>query len=433
MRQRRLRRAAVLAGACAAAVVSLLPAARVGATTKYWDINGTTTGAGGATPAGTWGTTISNWNTDSTGGAGGTVGVWVSGDTALFSAGTDATGTYNVTIATGGVAAGGLTVDDGTVNILPNVVTAGTTLALGTGTVTINAGATPAQNGMVTQTSGGGGVVLNGGTLKNTATSNAGSFWAATGNITFGTGGGTLDYSGSSLLSIYSGIITGAAGNNLTKTGIGVLALTSANTYSGATIISGGEIRVRTNSNVLPTATALTVNSPGILNLNALNQQIGSLTGNGSVGLGNGTLTVSGTTSTTFSGVIADIANAGAGAVTTGTGKLTKSGVSTLTLTGANTYTGTTSGGGLSIGDGGTTGSLTSDVAAASGTTSLSTAATPAITTMSFPAPAPSSRPGPACSRSVPPPTSGPSPAPSRSTTAPSSTAPARPASPARS
>src|SRR5436305_13144492 len=54
---------------------------------KYWDINGTTAGSGGATPGGTWSTGVANWNSDSAGGAG-TLSVWTSGtaDAAVFSA-----------------------------------------------------------------------------------------------------------------------------------------------------------------------------------------------------------------------------------------------------------------------------------------------------------------------------------------------------------
>src|SRR5262245_33228940 len=62
----------------------------------YWDINGTTAGAGGTTAAGTWNSSILNWNTDSTG-AGGALVPW-DGSTANFAAGSDATGSYTVTL-----------------------------------------------------------------------------------------------------------------------------------------------------------------------------------------------------------------------------------------------------------------------------------------------------------------------------------------------
>src|SRR5687768_8240271 len=102
----------------AAAVLSTLGGASGAfAADVYWDINGTTADSGvvNATPDwlngtissdGVWGASPpptppppgpTNWNTDSTGGAGGSLVSDVgSGNTAVFSAGTDATGTYFV-------------------------------------------------------------------------------------------------------------------------------------------------------------------------------------------------------------------------------------------------------------------------------------------------------------------------------------------------
>src|SRR5437870_13217460 len=74
-----------------------LCAASLHAAVKYWDINGATAGAGGATPSGTWDTgTTANWTTDSTGSSAATT--WASANTAIFSAGTDATGLFTVTL-----------------------------------------------------------------------------------------------------------------------------------------------------------------------------------------------------------------------------------------------------------------------------------------------------------------------------------------------
>ena len=81
---------------------------------SYWDINGTTPGAGGATPAGTWDATNTFWNgvADGTG----ATAAWTGGGTAAFAAGTDATGAYTVT-AGGTQDIGGLTFEEGTVTI----------------------------------------------------------------------------------------------------------------------------------------------------------------------------------------------------------------------------------------------------------------------------------------------------------------------------
>ncbi|MBL9214950.1 MAG: autotransporter-associated beta strand repeat-containing protein [Opitutaceae bacterium] len=79
-----------------AAVFSCLVGIGFGQTTFYWDRNGATTGAG-TTPTGTWDTTSANWNTNS----GGTTAAetFTSGGNAVFSAGTNATGTYTVTVS----------------------------------------------------------------------------------------------------------------------------------------------------------------------------------------------------------------------------------------------------------------------------------------------------------------------------------------------
>ena len=98
-------------------------------------------------------------------------------------------------------------------------------------------------------------------------------------------------------------------------------------------------------------ATAVTVTTPGILNLNGVSQQIGSLTGNGDVGLGSATLTVGDGNSTLLTGNIKDTANAGASGSTSVGGKVTKVGSGTLTFAGTNVFTGllTLSAGGIIV------------------------------------------------------------------------------------
>ncbi len=133
----------------------------VQAAIKYWDINGTATGAGGSTPAGTWENVSTNWNDDSTGEAGGTITAWtattVADDTAVFSAGSDATGSFTVTVGDGitGYQAGfsQITFEEGTVEIKGTTVgaTAYATLfppntAAVDGTIQVNSGAAATLN-----------------------------------------------------------------------------------------------------------------------------------------------------------------------------------------------------------------------------------------------------------------------------------------------
>lgn len=63
---------------------------------SYWDINGATAGAGGASPAGTWNSGSALWSTSPAGSV--ATAPWVSGRNAVFSAGSDATGSYTVTV-----------------------------------------------------------------------------------------------------------------------------------------------------------------------------------------------------------------------------------------------------------------------------------------------------------------------------------------------
>jgi autotransporter-associated beta strand protein len=63
----------------------------------YWDIDGTTDGAGGMAPSGMWDGATTNWNTDPTGGESGVITSW-DGTSATFSAGSDAAGNYSITV-----------------------------------------------------------------------------------------------------------------------------------------------------------------------------------------------------------------------------------------------------------------------------------------------------------------------------------------------
>ena len=81
--------------------------------TLWWDVNGAAGGAGGATPTGTWG--VDNFWSNNTAGNVAT-GSWTAGDTAVFSAGSDATGAFDVAVS-GTQDIAGLTFEDGTPTI----------------------------------------------------------------------------------------------------------------------------------------------------------------------------------------------------------------------------------------------------------------------------------------------------------------------------
>jgi len=95
-----------------AALMTLLATPGFGVS-LYWDANGPTVGAGGATPTGTWGT--DNFWSSVAGGAAATA-AWTNGESAVFSAGSDATGTFTVNVS-GAQSAGGISVEEGVLTL----------------------------------------------------------------------------------------------------------------------------------------------------------------------------------------------------------------------------------------------------------------------------------------------------------------------------
>ncbi len=204
-----------------------------------------------------------------------------------------------------------------------------------TGTTTINAGALSisADNNLGTAPGAAtpGKLTLNGGTLITTST-----FTLSTNRgITLGASGGTIQVEPSTTLT-YGGIAAGTG--SLTKTGTGTLVLSGTNTYTGATNIDAGTLKLGSATALADgaTGTDVTIASGATLDLAGFSETISSLAGAGTVTNtgANATLSVGNdNSSTTFSGVIQN---------GTGTIALTKQGTGTLTLTGTNTYTGTT-------------------------------------------------------------------------------------------
>src|SRR6185437_12951150 len=174
--------------------------------------------------------------------------------------------------------------------------------------------------------------------------------------------GGTDTFAlGGSTNSSFNTAQIGAQYQNFTafgKTGTSVWTLTGTPGQATPWVISAGTLTAGAATNVFGATSAITVNTPGLLDLGGNNQQIGSLTGSGVVinsGLASTILTTGDATNTLFSGVIQN----GAGVMA-----LTKQGAGTFTLTAANTYTGTTTidAGTLQLGNGGTSGSIVGDV-----------------------------------------------------------------------
>ncbi len=153
---------------------------------------------------------------------------------------------------------------------------------------------------------------------------------AGAGNVTLGSGGLAV---GDGTNTTFSGVLSGSAGA-LTKTGSGKFILSGANTYTGATTISQGILRMGAPG-ALDDQSDVTVSSGATFDLSGCGQTVGSLSGSGSVTLGGASLGIGVHSTSVFSGVIS------------GSGAISKVGATTLTLSGANTFSGP-----LSVSDG---------------------------------------------------------------------------------
>jgi autotransporter-associated beta strand protein len=169
---------------------------------------------------------------------------------------------------------------------------------------------------------------FNGGTLEALA---SGGGIKSSKAVNLAMGGGTF-LADAGTASTLSGAITGVGA--WTKTGLGSLTLSGANTYLGKTLVSTGTLRAGSATAFSPNS-AFTVNSQ--LDVNGFPNTIGSLAGNGIVTNNGVTLAIlaigNDNTNTIFNGSLHD-----------GTSRLglTKVGTGTLTLPSTNTYCGAT-------------------------------------------------------------------------------------------
>ncbi|MCX7185434.1 MAG: autotransporter-associated beta strand repeat-containing protein [Nitrosospira sp.] len=238
-------------------------------------------------------------------------------------------------------------------------------------------------------------ILQNGATLATSigASSLAGTVTLTTAGV-FSVGGTQLSL---------SGVVGETGASTLTKTGVGVLALSGNNSYTGATTISvgtlqaghanalgttAGGVTVANNAtlelqgNITMGAEALSIIGTGVGGSGALRNLSGAniwggtvtLAGNASIGSTAGTLTLNASNAVTGSNTNLTLAGAGNGAIsgtiTTGAGTLTKNDGGIWMLSGANTYTGATtiSAGVLSVGalaNGGNSSSIGQSAAAA--------------------------------------------------------------------
>jgi autotransporter-associated beta strand protein len=271
----------------------MISASSVGrAQNLYWDTNGATAGAGGSAPAATWDLSAANWNGSSAGT--GVPVVWGAGSNAVFAAGTDATGSYTVTVS-GTPTAGGLRFEEGSVTLSGSGISLSglATINVATGLKAVIAsplsGSAPTLNGSGELVLGAantyaGNLTLQAGTLsvENNAAVSTGTIATAntanillrssgagtvtlTNNVTLGTSGGfQVDIgavTGSTLM--LNGILGGSTDWRAVGPGTVVLGGSSANTFNALVTVTNGSILVLKKDYALGSVTKGTVVASG--------------------------------------------------------------------------------------------------------------------------------------------------------------------------
>ena len=237
-------------------------------TTLYWDLNGSTAGAG-TSPSGTWSTSVANWNTNSAG-TGNSFAHWSNGNSiAVFSAGTNATSAYAVTVS-GGVTVGKIRVEEGTPTI-----NGGTVTVSGTGEIDVTTGRVATINSTIAGSgfnkTGGGELVLGG-------------------NNTFG---GAVNVNGGTLTLAHSKALGSSTWSNTVASGATLALRDGISVTEGSFSIAGtgyngsGALRNISGNNTINTQIALSGNSTWVADA-------GTLTVAGANQLGNKVLTLDG-------------------------------------------------------------------------------------------------------------------------------------------
>lgn len=232
------------------------------------------------------------------------------------------------TVTTNGIQFGGAT---GTYEVgsAANLTLSGGSLFIGAQGITRGTGATDLPTA----------IKLQGGILGASDT------WSSSLDMKLGTTGGGLTIQAATSGGVskditLSGILSDDTSVNgtLTKTGIGTVTISGANTYSGNTSINAGTLKLGA-AGVIADGTGkgnVAIGASGTLDLNGFSEAINGLSGAGTVdntAAGTATLTVGTVAGGNFSGTIKN---------TGGALSLVKTGNTDVILSGTNTYSGTT-------------------------------------------------------------------------------------------
>ncbi|HRZ86291.1 MAG TPA: autotransporter-associated beta strand repeat-containing protein, partial [bacterium] len=180
-------------------------------------------------------------------------------------------------------------------------------------------------------------------TYTGTTTVTAGTLQVGNGGSTGSLGSGSVTNNATLLFNrsdtyVVPNVVSGVG--TLVKAGSGTMTITGAGTYSGATSVQAGTIRLEAGGSVSNTSN-VSLSSGAVFDMNGYSDTVGNILGYGDITLGAGRLTVGGNnTANEYYGTIS------------GTGGLTRMGAGETTLRGHNTYTGTTNinGGTLTLG-----------------------------------------------------------------------------------
>ncbi len=262
------------------------------AQTLYWDVNGNGTAGTGASPTGTWSTGTGSWNTNANG-TGGSIVNWTNGRDAVFSAGTNGTGTYTVTVS-GTVGVSSINIQEGSPSFTGGTIN----FSDATPDFTVGAGLTATVNSTISGTNGlikaGDGLLIfnaansytgqtkvNDGILRATnagALGTSGTTVASGGELQL-SGGITVAESLTLAGSGITGALTSVAGNNTWDGNFTLSAAsTIANTVAGTTLTLGASGGNRTFTNG---GNTLTLDGAGNILFNAQTRGTGGLTKNG--------------------------------------------------------------------------------------------------------------------------------------------------------
>ena len=199
------------------------------------------------------------------------------------------------------------------------------------GTVSFN----NATNAFTLAAGAGANITLDNGASGSFVTDSAGSHTIQA-PLTLTTNGATFTVTGGGDTLTASGAI-GGSGTGLVKGGVGTLALTGTNTYTGGTLISAGKVQINSADSLGDVTGTATLN-------NATLEATATIATARNINLGHtgSTIQVDTGSAYTVNGIVGDGANPGT---------LNKTGAGTLALTGINTYTGGVSvtGGTLSV------------------------------------------------------------------------------------